>query len=118
MFDRPAAVNAARYAARERQKRELRRERDALVVNLCSDFGEQGLAERLGVTRPAADKLVADARERLRAEASAPAESEVGASGRGVDPDRWAEADAHYEALGSAPSLIDRRRAASSSTTR
>ncbi len=57
--------NAARYVARERQKDELRDERDRLVLDLGRDLGPQGLAQRLGVAPAAIDKLLQDARSRL-----------------------------------------------------
>ncbi len=113
-----SSMNAARYIARERQKKELRRERDALVVRLARDLGEQGLAESFGVARPVIGKLLADARERLAAGGASPSAGEIVArrlttASRGGAPDRerWAEADAHYEALGSGPTITARRRA-------
>jgi len=110
VVDADGATSAARYFARERQKRELRRERDAIVVALARDLGERGLAAQLGVTEPVAGQLVAGARARLAGEAYAPAGGEFRARRLGVDPDRWADADAHYQALGSGPALRDRRR--------
>jgi hypothetical protein len=102
------SFDAARYVIRERQKKELRRERDAIVLAVAKDLGEQGLAERLGVGQPAAAKLLAGARERLDATRS-PAEHEIAARRLGGDRDRWAEADAHYEQLGRGPVLRVRR---------
>ncbi len=110
-------MSATRYIARERQKQELRRERDALVLNLASALGEQGLADRLGVTRPVVDKLLADARERIHARAPSQEGQEIAARRPGADRDRWAEADANYQALGSSPALSDRRRTAPSTST-
>ena len=104
--------NAARYIARERQKRELRRERDAIVLALAGDLGERGLAERFGVSQPVAGKLVADARERM----SSPVvvgQPRPGA-GAGADRGRWAEVDAHFAALGRGSQLRVRRRSAES----
>jgi hypothetical protein len=98
----PNPASVAGYIARERQKRELRRERDHLLLDLARGLGEQGLAERFGVTPAVLDMMLADARERLACATSA-AEPGItarrGASGR----DRWPDADAHYEALGRLP---------------
>ncbi len=101
--------SAARYLARERQKQELRRERDSVVLALAKDLGAQGMAERLGVSPRVVEKLLADARARRDREGSTDAEQEIVVRRLGVDRERWAEADAHYEALGSAPALRDRR---------
>jgi len=110
VLDAPVGSSgAARYFARERQKRELRRERDAIVARLAGELGERGLAEHLGLTEPVAGKLVAGARARLAGEASAPIGAQLRARRVGVDPERWADADAHYEALGRGPALRDRR---------
>ena len=108
-LDAHGSVNAARFLERERQKQELRRERDAIVLALARDYGEGGLAESLGVSGTVAGKLVANARERLNDGASGEGEPEITVRRLGVDSQRWAEADAHYEALGSGPSLRDRR---------
>jgi hypothetical protein len=108
-LDDVASMNAARYIARERQKRELRRERDVLVLGLARGLGEQGLAERLGVRAPVIGKLLSDAQARLDAGASPPADGFV-VRRLGGGHDRWADADAHYEALGRGPALTDRRR--------
>ncbi len=101
--------SVAGYLERERQKQELRRERDGIVLALAKDLGEQGMAERLGVSRGVVEKLLADARARRDREGPADAEPEIVVRRLGVDRERWAEADAHYEALGSAPELRDRR---------
>jgi hypothetical protein len=101
--------SAARYLARERQKRELRRERDGVVLALAKDLGELGLAERLGVSANVVAKLLADARARREREGCADAEQEIVVRRLGVDRERWAEADAYYEALGGAPAVRDRR---------
>jgi hypothetical protein len=95
--------SVAGYLERERQKQELRRERDGIVLALAKDLGEQGMAERLGVSRGVVEKLLADARARRDREGPADAEPEIVVRRLGVDRERWAEADAHYEALGSAP---------------
>jgi hypothetical protein len=112
-----SSTNAARHIARERQKRELRRERDAIVLAIARDLGEQGLAERLGVAQPVVDKLLADARDRLGAGVPAPQEAEMSVRRQTRDRERWAEADAHYEALGSGPAVSDRRSKSSRSST-
>ncbi len=103
------AGGAARYLARERQKQELRRERDGIVLALAKDLGEQGMAERLGVSRRVVEKLLADARARREREGPAGVVPEIVVRRLGVDRERWAEADAHYEALGNAAELRDRR---------
>jgi homoserine dehydrogenase len=103
------AGGVASYLARERQKQELRRERDGIVLALAKDLGEQGMAERLGVSRRVVEKLLADARARREREGPADAEPEIVVRRLGVDRERWAQADDHYEALGSAPELRDRR---------
>lgn len=100
-------TRAARYLALERQKQELRRERDRLMLDLARGLGPVGLAERLGVSPPAVAKLVEGARERL---GSGLAERDLEApqiSARRLrnGDERWAEADAHYEALGRASSV-------------
>ncbi len=92
-----ASANVARHIARERQKVELRRERDRLVLELARDRG--GLAEQLGVSPAVSDKLLADARERLGAHPSATMQ-QIAARRLRTDPSRWAEVDAYYEALG------------------
>jgi hypothetical protein len=102
------SFNAARYVIRERQKKELRRERDAIVLSIARDLGERGLADRLGVSQPSAAKLLAGARERLDASPS-PAEHEIAARRLGADRDRWAEADTHFEQLGRGPTVRVRR---------
>jgi hypothetical protein len=108
-IDAHGSVNAARFLARERQKQELRRERDAIVVALARDFGEGGLAESLGVSGAVVGKLVAGARERLGEGPDGEGEPQITVRRLGADSQRWAEVDAHYEALGSGPSLTDRR---------
>ena len=50
-----------RYLARERQREELRRERDTLVVAIARDIGECALAERLEVPQETVGKLLNDA---------------------------------------------------------
>jgi hypothetical protein len=95
---------AARLIQRERQKRQLRRERDTLVLSIAREHGEQGLAQQLGLTPTVAGKLLAGARERL-----ASGSPEILARRLGADRDRFAAADAHFASLGEAPPLFDRR---------
>jgi hypothetical protein len=102
------AASVAHFIARERQKHDLRRERDVLVLALARDLGERALAERMNVTRAAIDRLVEGARGRLDAGASCE-ERMIVARRLRADPDRWADADAHFEALGSGPQIRLRR---------
>ncbi|HXR28214.1 MAG TPA: hypothetical protein VN772_01455 [Solirubrobacteraceae bacterium] len=97
---RAASANVARYLARERQKQELRRERDVLLLDLARDLGTEGLAERLGVTGPAVGRLLTDALDRLDADAPSPRRPRIGGGRSGVGRDRWVDADVHYETLG------------------
>jgi hypothetical protein len=99
--------NVARHFAREREKQELRRERDAVLLRIAGDLGIAVLAQQLDVTPAVVDKLLAGARERLSA----------GSTGSGptitvrrltVDRDRWAEVDTYYEALGGRPAIRPR----------
>lgn len=99
----------ARYIGRERQKRDLRRERDVLLLALAKDLGERVFAERMDLTEAAIDKLVKCARDRLGAFASAE-EPTISARHLRADPDRWADADAHFAALGRARQIRLRRR--------
>jgi hypothetical protein len=91
-----AALDAlVRRELRERQKRELRGERDRVVLDLADSLGTDGLAHSLGTTRATAEALVLSARERV---AGGP--RRITARRLSRDPDRWGEADRHYEALG------------------
>jgi hypothetical protein len=112
------SMNAARCIARERQKKELRRERDALLVRLARDLGEQGLAESFGVARPVIGKLLADTRARLDAGDAQQDMGEIVVRRISADRDRWAEADAHYEALGSGPTITARQRVVTGAESR
>ncbi len=98
-------ARVARHMARERQKHELRRERDRLVLDLARDLGSDGVAERLGVSRAAMAKLLESARARLGATEAAGGPGGIEISARRLRPGegRWADADAHYEALGRGP---------------
>ena len=103
-LDSRDAESVARYIARERQKHDLRCERDAVVLALARDLGVRVLAERMDVTLTAIDRLVEGARDRLGARASSE-ESMIVARRLRADPERWADADAHFEALGSRPQI-------------
>lgn len=96
-----AAGNVARHLARERQKRELREERDRLVLDLARELGEQGLAQRLGVSAAVTGKLLAGARNRLDLKLAASPALEITARRLSTGGERWADADAHYAELGS-----------------
>lgn len=103
-----AAGSVARYLARERQKAEIRRERDVVVLAVTKDLGERVLADRMGVAPVVISKVVADARDRVRG--SRPdARGAITARRLSLACHRWADADAHYEALASGPQLTARR---------
>jgi hypothetical protein len=84
-----------RRELRERQKHELRGERDRVILDLADSLGLDGLAHSLGTTRATAETLVLRARERV---ASGP--RRITARRISRDPERWSEADRHFEALG------------------
>ncbi len=90
--------NAARFLARERQKDELRRERDHLVLDLAANIGEAALAQRLGVSDDVLARMLAGARARLDARTRQSGEPHARRLSR--NPQRWAEADTHFAALG------------------
>ena len=91
-----AALDArVRRELRERQKRELRRERDRVVLDLADSLGTQGLARSLGTSVATAETHVLRSRARI---AAGPPRITARRSGR--DPERWSEADRLYEALG------------------
>jgi hypothetical protein len=92
-------ASVARRVACERQKAELRRERDRMLLAIGDQLGAGGLAQQLGSSEAVADAMIARARERLQ-----DAGPDLGSrrSGNPPDPDRWAEADRLYEALGRA----------------
>jgi hypothetical protein len=101
----------ARYTELERQKQELRRERDSLLIALARHGGEQGLARSLQIPPEAAAKLLADAR--ARAGAVPDPEGSIRSRIAADDAERpWGEADAYYEALGAGPPAAFSRRAA------
>jgi hypothetical protein len=97
-------TRVARSVALEREKQELRRERDHLMLSLAADLGPAELARRFGVEEPAIARLLEGVRGRLN---GAPTDRDVGraeisARRPRTDEPRWAAADAHYEALGRA----------------
>jgi hypothetical protein len=92
---------AARLLARERQKAEIRRERDEMLLAIERDLGPDALAQRLGADSEVTHALLDSARRRLADAESRSAVSEIRARRRRVpDGERWAEADRHFEALG------------------
>ena len=107
-LDSRDAGYVAYYIACERQKHDLRRERDVVLLALARDLGVRALAERMDLTQAAIDRLVEGARDRLGAGASSE-ESIIVARRLRADPDRWADADAHFAALGSGPQIRLRR---------
>jgi hypothetical protein len=84
-----------RRELRERQKRELRRERDRVVLDLADRLGTEELARSLGTSFATAESLVRTARERVSV-----GPRRITARRVTRDPERWSEADRHYEALG------------------
>jgi hypothetical protein len=84
-----------RRALRERQKRDLGRERDRIVLDLAASLGTDGLAQSLGTTAATAELLVQRARERATV-----APGTISARRVRRDPERWSEVDRHFEALG------------------
>lgn len=95
------ARTVTRFFAREREKQELRRERDALMLRIARDLGEGGLAARLDVTPAVVGKLLAGARERLDTSA-------ITVRRMSANRERWADVDTYYEALGSRPRTSSR----------
>jgi hypothetical protein len=97
-------ARVARYIALEREKDELRRERDHVILDLEADLGPAVLAQRFGVEPPVIAKLLEGARRRLN---SAPSEDGhltaeiIARRVRAAEP-RWVLADAHLAALGRA----------------
>jgi hypothetical protein len=111
----PPRAPAAASAALERQRCELRRERDRVVLGLAQELGPERLAELFGVREAAIEKLIEGAQGRTQeaAPGAAPSARLAGPGTRAPrrilpgrpprftrSPDRWAEADDHYEALG------------------
>jgi hypothetical protein len=97
-------VRVARYIALEREKQELRRERDHLVLDLAADLGHGELARRFGVEAVVIAKLLDGARGRLNEapERGDRVSTEISARRLRTGEPRWVAADAHYEALGRA----------------
>ena len=92
---------ARRLIARERQKAEIRRERDEMLMAIARDIGPDGFAQRLGADAEVTHALLDSARRRLADAEARTAVSQIRASRRTVpDSDRWADADRQYEALG------------------
>ena len=98
----------AHYIACERQKHDLRRERDVVLLALVRDLGVRALAKRMDLTHAAIDRLVEGARDRLGAGVCSEGPTIVARRLR-ADPDRWADADSHFETLGSGPQISFRR---------
>ena len=93
--------NAARYVARERQKDELRDERDRLVLDLGRDLGPRGLHSGWASHRP---RSTSCCRTRAAVLMSGWLHRLAAGSALGrltTRGERWAEADAHYAELGS-----------------
>jgi hypothetical protein len=84
-----------RRARLEREKGELRSERDRVLLDLAESLGLDGLAQSLGTSSATAEKLLAGARGRILAAPPA-----IAARRRSEEQDRWAEADRLYETLG------------------
>ena len=94
----------SRHRLREREKRELRHERDRLLVELAQSLGSDGIARAFGTNAATADTLVQRARGRLVGPNNG-----ISARRGQSDPERWSEADRHYEALGRSVRLPDGR---------
>jgi hypothetical protein len=107
-LDSRDAGSVAHYIACERQKHDLRRERDVVLLALARDLGVRALAERMDLTPAAIDRLVEGARDRLGAGASSEGPMIVARRQR-ANSDRWADADAHFETLGSGAQISFRR---------
>ena len=69
----PSRRGVARYIALQREKDELRRERDHLILDLAASLGPAVLAQRFGVEPPVIAKLLEGAHARLN---STPAEDD------------------------------------------
>lgn len=97
-------ARVARYIALQREKQELRRERDHLMLHLAADLGPDELARRFGVESPVIAKLLDGARGRLNTAGGDGdgARAEISARRVRAGEPRWLVADAHYEALGRA----------------
>ena len=96
----------AGHIALEREKHELRRERDHLLLDLAADLGPARLARRFGVEPPVIARLLDGARGRLNGAPAAcdAGQAEISARRLRTAEPRWGSADAHYESLGRASS--------------
>jgi hypothetical protein len=104
LVDGAEQTRVARYLALEREKDQLRRERDHLILDLAASLGPAVLAQRFGVEPPVIAKLLEGARGRLN---GTPGEedqlaAEIVARRVHATEPRWIVADAHFEALGRA----------------
>jgi hypothetical protein len=104
LIDDGEQTSVARHMAVEREKQELRRERDHVLLDLAADLGPAELARRFGVEPPVIASLLDGARGRLN---SAPGErtsqpAEISVRRLRTGEPRWGAADAHYESLGRA----------------
>jgi len=104
LIDDGEQTSVACQIAVEREKQELRRERDHVLLDLAADLGPAELARRFGVEPPVIARLLHGARGRLN---SAPAardggRAEISARRLRTGEPRWGAADAHYESLGRA----------------
>jgi len=90
-----ALDDLVRRELRERQTRDIRRERDRLVLDLADSLGAEGLARTLGTSLATAETMVLRAQARVSA-----APRRITARRAQRDPERWGEADRHYESLG------------------
>jgi hypothetical protein len=97
-------TRVADHVALEREKQELRRERDHLMLDLAADLGPADLARRFGVEEPVIARLLEGARRRLHGSSTEHDDgpAEISARRLRTGAPRWAAADAHYEALGRA----------------
>jgi hypothetical protein len=97
-------TSVARQIAVEREKQELRRERDHVLLDLAADLGPAELARRFGVEPPVIARLLDGARGRLNSALGdrASRRAEISARRLRTGEPRWGAADAHYESLGRA----------------
>jgi hypothetical protein len=88
----------------DRQRDELRRERDRMMLDLAASLGPDEFAQHLGVSAASMARLLDEARGRIGGSAAGPdgAGPEISVRRLGDGTDRWAAADAHYAKLGRA----------------